>query len=252
VVAFFYGCVQEAFLAEVNEATIRVLQRNGYEVRFPRLQTCCGAAALHLGEKGQAVRQARQNIDAFQKVGAEEIVAIINNAGGCGAALKEYPRLLQHDPDYAEKARQFAAKVQDIGEFLAEHLNSPPRGALRRRVTYSDSCHLRHVQKVVRQPRALLCMIPGLELVELSRPDLCCGSGGVYNITQWETAQAVLAEKMADIQQSGADTVVVTNAGCYLQLVYGAAQSSPSLQVTHLVNLLDESYQVAEAQRNES
>lgn len=251
VVAFFYGCVQEAFLAEVNEATIRVLQRNGYEVRFPRLQTCCGAAALHLGEKGQAVRQARQNIDAFLSVGSEDVVAIINNAGGCGATLKEYPHLLQYDPDYADKACLFAARVQDISEFLADHLTISPLGVLPRRVTYSDSCHLRHAQKVVRQPRELLRMIPGLELVELSKPDRCCGSAGVYNITQWETAEAVLAEKMADIQQTGADTVVATNTGCYLQLVYGAAHSSQPLQVTHLVNLLDESYRVAEAQQAE-
>lgn len=251
VVAFFYGCVQEAFLADVNEATIRVLQRNGYEVLFPRLQTCCGAAALHLGEKGQAVRQARQNIDAFLAAGSDEIMAIINNAGGCGTTLKEYPHLLQHDPDYAEKARQFATRVQDISEFLAEHLNTPPLGELPRRVTYSDSCHLRHAQKVVRQPRQLLRMIPGLDLVELSKPDRCCGSAGVYNITQSETAEAVLAEKMADIQQTGADTVVATNTGCYLQLVYGAAQASLPLQVTHLVNLLDESYRIADAKQTE-
>ena len=251
VVAFFYGCVQEAFLAEVNEATIRVLQRNGYEVRFPRLQTCCGAAALHLGEKGQAVHQARQNLDAFLSAGSAEIMAIINNAGGCGATLKEYSHLLQYDPDYAEKARQFAARVQDISEFLAEHLYTPPLGVLPRRVTYSDSCHLRHAQKVVRQPRELLRMIPGLELVELSKPDRCCGSAGVYNITQTETAEAVLAEKMADIQQTGADTVVATNTGCYLQLIYGTAQASHPVRVTHLVNLLDESYRIADAKRTE-
>ena len=250
VVAFFYGCVQEAFLAEVNEATIRVLQHNGYEVRFPRLQTCCGAAAMHLGEKNQAVHQARQNIDAFLAAGSGEVLAIINNAGGCGATLKEYPHLLQDDPDYAQKARQFAASVQDISQFLAEHLNTPPSGEVHRRVTYSDSCHLRHAQKVVRQPRQLLRMIPGLELIELAKPDRCCGSAGVYNITQWETAQAVLAEKMADIHQTGADTVVATNTGCYLQLVYGAAQHQNQLQVVHLVNLLDESYRVAEAREN--
>lgn len=251
VVAFFHGCIQEAFLADVNEATIRVLQRNGYEVRFPQLQTCCGAAALHIGEKGQAVQLARQNIDAFLSSGQSEILAIVNNAGGCGATLKEYPHLLRHDPDYAEKARQFAAKVMDISEFLAEYLTVKPQGEVHRRVTYSDSCHLRHAQKVVRQPRDLLRMVPGLELIELEKPDRCCGSAGVYNILQWQTAEAVLGEKMADIHQTGADTVVATNTGCYLQLVYGSSYSQERPQVVHLVNLLDESYQVAQPRQTD-
>lgn len=251
VVAFFYGCVQEAFLSEVNDATIRVLQRNGYEVHFPGRQTCCGAAALHLGDRDQALRQARQNIDAFFAAASGDILAVINNAGGCGATLKEYAHLLQDDPAYAEKARQFTSAVQDISEFLADHLNTPPTGSVPRKVTYSDSCHLRHAQKVIRQPRELLRLIPDLDLVELAKPDRCCGSAGVYNIVQWQTAEAVLGEKMADIRQTGADTVVATNTGCYLQLVYGASQAPVPLQVVHLVNLLDESYRAADARQNE-
>lgn len=246
VVAFFYGCIQEAFLSGVNESTIRVLQRNGYEVVFPRAQTCCGAAAQHMGEKAQAVFMARQNIDAFLGDG-EQVAAIINNAGGCGAALKEYPHLLANDPDYAEKAVRFAAKVMDISEFLAANLLRPPRGEVHRRVVYSDSCHLRHAQKVVRQPRELLRMIPGLELVELEKPDRCCGSAGVYNITQWEAGQAILDEKMQDVEQTGADTVVAANTGCYLQLVYGSQRSASHPQVVHLVELLEQSYRAETA-----
>lgn len=246
VVAFFYGCIQEAFLSPVNEATIRVLQRNGYEVIFPQQQTCCGAAAQHMGDRAQAVFQARRNIDAFLEAG-EQVAAIINNAGGCGAALKEYPHLLEHDPDYAAKARRFAAKVMDISEFLADNLHNPPQGAVPGRVVYSDSCHLRHAQGVVRQPRELLRQIPGLELVELERPERCCGSAGVYNLVQWESGQAILEEKMQDIERSGADTIVATNTGCYLQLVYGAQQSARHPRVVHLVELLDASYQAGEA-----
>lgn len=245
-VAFFHGCIQEAFLAEVNEATIRVLQRNGYEVHFPNMQTCCGAAALHIGEKDQAAQLARRNIDAFLDLQQEGILAIINNAGGCGATLKEYPHLLKDDPDYKEKARIFSSKVMDISEFLVNHIKVKPQGSIQRRVTYSDSCHLRHAQKILRQPRDLLRMIPGLELVELEKPDRCCGSAGIYNILQWETANAILEEKIADINQTGAETVVATNTGCYLQLVYGASQQDKPLKVVHLVELLDESYRVAE------
>lgn len=245
-VAFFYGCVQEAFLAEVNEATIRVLQLNGFEVHFPASQTCCGAAALHIGEENQAKQLARQNIDAFLSYGKVDFLAIINNAGGCGATLKEYPHLLKDDPEYRLKAQQFSSKVKDISEFLIEHLSIAPQGVVQRRVTYSDSCHLRHAQKVVNQPRDLLHTIPGLELIELEKPDQCCGSAGIYNILQRETANAILAKKMADIDQTGAETVVATNTGCYLQLVYGASQQSKPLQIVHLVNLLDESYQAAD------
>ena len=247
-VAFFYGCVQEAFFAGVNEATIRVLQRNGYEVHFPIEQTCCGAAALHLGEEEQGGELARQNVAAFWAYEKQNgpYLAIINNAGGCGAVLKEYAHILRDDPAYAEKARYFSAKVMDISEFLVEHLNRPPTGAVRRCVTYSDSCHLRHAQKVFRQPRDLLKRIPGLELVELSRPERCCGSAGVYNIVEWHTAQAVLDEKMADIARTGAETVVATNTGCYFQLLYGVQRSHSSVRVVHLVELLDESYRATE------
>jgi len=247
-VAFFHGCVQDAFLAGVNAATIRVLQRNGYQVHVPARQTCCGAAQLHLGEEALARDLARQNIDAFEPSSAHGggqaggYDAIISNAGGCGAVLKEYARLLQDDPVYAEKARRFSAKLKDIGEFLAEHLNVPPRGKVDVRATYVDSCHLRNVQKVIRQPRELLRAIPGLELVELKQPDRCCGSAGVYNILQAETANALLDAKMADIAAIGVNTIVTTNTGCHLQLLNGVRRKGLNARVVHLVELLDQSY----------
>ncbi len=239
-VAFFHGCVQEAFLSDINKATIRVLQRNGYEVHYPQGQTCCGAAPLHVGEEALARDLARRNIDAFTN---GEYDAIINNAGGCGATLKEYPHLLRNDPAYTTKVEQFVAKVQDISEFLADHLNNPPRGQVKVRATYADSCHLRHAQKIVRQPRSLLQAIPGLELVELKRPDHCCGSAGVYNIMQVDTANAVLDNKMADIATTDADTIVTTNTGCYMQLLYGVRRAGLKARVVHLVELLDRSYE---------
>jgi glycolate oxidase iron-sulfur subunit len=243
-VAFFYGCIQEAFLAPVNAAAIRVLQVNGYEVVFPARQTCCGAAQLHLGEVEQARQLARQNIDAFLDLHSapDPVLAIINNAGGCGASLKEYGHLLKDDPAYAEKARQFSGLVQDISEFLVDHLNAPLTGPVPLRVTYSDSCHLRHAQKVVSQPRALLKMVPGLQLVELKKPDLCCGSAGVYNIVQPDTANAVLDLKMADIAATHADVIVTTNVGCYMQLLYGVSRAGLEARVMHLVEILDQSY----------
>ncbi len=238
-VAFFYGCVQDAFLAAINAATIRVLQRNGYEVHFPRGQTCCGAAQWHTGHKALAERLARQNIDAFL---ADDYLAVVNNAGGCGLTLKEYPILLADDPVYAEKARRFAAKVQDFSEFLAAHLHVPPRGELRVRAVFADSCHLRHGQGVIRQPRDLLRAIPGLELVELRDPDRCCGSAGIYNIVRHETATAILDAKMADIASTGAEVVVTANTGCHMQLLAGVRRARLNVHVLHVAEMLDMAY----------
>jgi glycolate oxidase iron-sulfur subunit len=254
-VLFFTGCIQEGFLPQVNQATVRVLQRNGFDVHTPASQTCCGAAHLHLGDEDYAKRLARRNIDAFL-AHEGEFLAIINNAGGCGLALKEYPHLLTSDPVYAQKAKQFSEKVKDISEFLMENLHSPPEGEVKVRATYSDSCHLRHGQKtysdschlrhgqkVVNQPRQLLRMVPGLELVELSSPDLCCGSAGVYNITQIDTANKILDAKMADIAATGANLIVTSNTGCQMQLIAGVRRAGLEAKVIHVVEVLDLSYE---------
>ena len=239
-VAFFIGCVQEAFLAKANRATIRVLQRNGYEVHFPAGQTCCGAAQLHMGELDFARTLARKNIDAFLDQGFE---AVISNAGGCGATLKEdYAELFTEDPIYAAKVARFSALVQDFSEFMLDHLHEPPNGVVQARAVYSDSCHLRHVQKIKKQPRQLLRMIPGLELVELKRPDLCCGSAGVYNIMHPQTANPILDLKMEDIKAAKADLLIVSNTGCHMQLIAGTERSNYPIRVLYIAEALEESY----------
>ncbi|MDW8146669.1 MAG: (Fe-S)-binding protein [Roseiflexaceae bacterium] len=236
-VAFVVGCIQEAFLAPVNQATRRVLRRNGFEIVTPMTQTCCGAAHAHVGELDAARALARRNIDAFL---AEDMTAIIVNAGGCGLALKEYPHLLKDDPIYAERARRFASLVRDVNEFLADHLHRPPRGEMRVRATYVDSCHLRHGQRITRQPRDLLRAVPGLELIELRQPDRCCGSAGVYNIAQPDIADQVLDAKMKDVAATGATLVVTTNTGCHLQLIAGVRKARLNAKVMHVVEVLDE------------
>ena len=182
---------------------------------------------------------ARRNIDAC---GDRDYVALINNAGGCGAVFKEYDHLLKDDPAYAAKAKGFVAKMCDINAFLADHLHQPPTTAIHARVTYVESCHLRHGQKVVKQPRQLLAAIPGLTFTELQRPDQCCGSAGVYNITQPQTANQVLDAKLADVQQTGATIVVTSNTGCHMQLIYGVRKAGINAEVVHLVELLDRAY----------
>jgi glycolate oxidase iron-sulfur subunit len=242
-VAFLYGCVQDACLSSVNAASVRVLQRNGYEVHFPQAQSCCGAAQLHSGEHALAQELARRNIDACR---GRDYVAIISNAGGCGATLKQYDHLLQSDPIYASDAAEFVAKVKDISEFLADHLHTPPTGRVEARVTYVESCHLRHGQRVARQPRQLLRMIPGIDFVELKQPEMCCGSAGIYNIVQPATANQILDAKMADVAQTRATTVVTTNTGCHMQMIYGVRKANIKADVVHLVELLDRSYFKAE------
>lgn len=192
------------------------------------------------GNQEAARDLARRNIDAFF---ALECDAIVCNAGGCGQSLKSYAHLLRDDPDYATRAALFTAQVQDVSEFLAAHLHEPPRGAVRVRATYADSCHLRHGQRVVREPRELLRAIPGLELVELSHPDQCCGSAGVYNIAHPDMADVVLQAKLDDIAATGAELVVISNTGCHMQLIAGVRQAGLPARVHHLIEVLDESYQ---------
>ncbi|HEX2230083.1 MAG TPA: heterodisulfide reductase-related iron-sulfur binding cluster, partial [Candidatus Binatia bacterium] len=243
-VALLNGCVMPLLFGEINEATVRVLQRNGCEIVFPTNQTCCGALNIHNGEDIVARRMARQNIETFLEA---DVDAIIVNAAGCGAAMKEYDYLLRDDPVYAGKAKRFSALVKDAGEFLAGLGLAGKLGPLNMTVTYQDPCHLAHGQRVRAQPRDLLKAIPGLVLVEMEGSDRCCGSAGIYNITHARMSQTLLTEKMHTVAATHADAVVAPNPGCMLQLRYGARQYGPKLPVFHLMDLLDLSYRRAES-----
>ncbi|MDR7419988.1 MAG: heterodisulfide reductase-related iron-sulfur binding cluster [Armatimonadota bacterium] len=235
-VAFLSGCAMSLFFAEINDATVRVLRRNGCEVVVPRGQACCGALNSHNGEAASARAMARRNIDAFPS----DVDAIVTNAAGCGAAMKEYGHLLKDDPAYADRARAFSARVRDAGEFLAQlGPRSSPRPAPFV-VTYQDPCHLAHGQKVRAEPRALLARVPGLALKDMDGSDRCCGSAGIYNVLQPEMSEALLREKMEAIRATGAPVVVAPNPGCMLQLRYGAQRFGVPVRVMHLMDLLDE------------
>ena len=242
-VALLNGCVMPLLFGNINEATIRGLRRNGCEVVLPEGQTCCGALNVHNGETLAARKMARQNVDAFL---AAEVDAVIVNAAGCGAAMKEYGRLLRDDSAYADKADRFALLVKDAGEFLAAIGIVGKLGTLTLTVTYQDPCHLAHGQRVRSQPRALLEAIPGLRLIEMPGSDRCCGSAGIYNATHPAMARALLTEKMQAIAATKAEAVVAPNPGCMLQLRCGAQRYGPDLAVYHLMDLLDEAYAKAE------
>jgi glycolate oxidase iron-sulfur subunit len=243
-VALLNGCVMPLLFGDVNDATVRVLQRNGCEIIFPENQICCGALNVHNGEAVTAKRMAKQNIDAFL---AANVDAVIVNAAGCGAAMKEYGYLLRDDPAYAERAKRFSALVKDAGEFLAGLGLVGQLGRLEITVTYQDPCHLAHGQRVRVQPRKLLQAIPGLKLIEMEGSDRCCGSAGIYNITHPEMSQNILDEKMQSIAATHARAVVAPNPGCMLQLRYGASHYGPNLEVFHLMDLLERSYSQADA-----
>jgi len=235
-VAFFAGCIANVTFSELNQATVRVLTANGCEVVVPREQSCCGALSAHAGFRGAARELARKNLAAFR---LGDFDAIVTNAAGCGSTLKEYHHLFSIDePEYAQ-ARAFAAKTRDVTEFLAELGLTAKLYPLRHRVTYQDSCHLLHGQKIREAPRALLRAIPHLDFVELPYSEICCGSAGTYNITQTGTSLQLLAEKMRHAQSTGAQTIVTANPGCILQLSAGVALHQTNQKVLHVVELLD-------------
>ena len=238
-VGFVSGCVMNQVFTETNLATIRVLIENGCDVITPHQQTCCGALHVHNGVRRTALALARQNIDAFE---AEDVDAIIINSAGCGATLKEYKALMEHDPGYAEKAEKFSGKMRDISEFLAEIEMKPPQGEIQRRVTYDEACHLVHGQQIRLQPRQILQSIPGLELVELTESEWCCGSAGIYNITQPEMSRDILERKMKNIAETDAEIVATGNPGCVLQIQQGVQQHGLPMKVMHPIELLDCAY----------
>ena len=241
-VAFFGGCVAQVTFSALNEATIRVLNANGCEVVVPKQQVCCGALAAHAGDRESARTVASQNLAAFAAEFAhEEFDAILTNAAGCGSTLKEYSHLFTAgEPEY-QAAKQFERRVQDVTEFLADLGLTAPLKPHSARVTYQDSCHLLHGQRVREAPRKLIRAIPGIEFVELPFSDICCGSAGVYNITQTEASLELLADKMQYAKSTQAETIVTANPGCLLQLRAGAELHQTGQQVLHVMELLDRS-----------
>jgi glycolate oxidase iron-sulfur subunit len=238
-VAFLAGCMQNIFFARLNEATVEVLQKNGCEVVIPADQNCCGALHAHSGYREEARALARKNIDVMLMGGYD---AIISNTGGCGATLKEYHELLEHDEAYHEKAKKFVALMKDVNEFLGSIELNPQMGEVKRVVTYQDSCHLAHGQKVRKEPRAVLKQIPGLTFREMPHSDLCCGSAGIYNVVQNDMAMQVLEAKMKNVESVKPDTIVSSNPGCMLQLKAGAKKYGSNQPVMHVVEVLQEAY----------
>ncbi len=301
-VGMITGCVMQVMQSPINAATARVLCKAGCDVAAPKTQGCCGALHAHSGAIETAKAFAKNNIEAFENYERDHgaLDAIIINAAGCGAALKEYPGWFKGDEVWESRAKNFSEKVQDISEFLAQEkyktrlaewmekkqsavrcqlsveahevlpnlagastlkaLNQniadekenqqlaqepdatnssllTPHSSL---LTYHDACHLAHGQGIRVQPRALLGLIPGIEIVPLGESEMCCGSAGTYNITQPEMAMRLLERKMKNIEQTKAQIVVTGNPGCAMQIRLGAKKFDVDVVIKHPIELLDE------------
>jgi glycolate oxidase iron-sulfur subunit len=248
-VALITGCVQRVYFPGVNAATIRVLTAEGCEVLVPEGQGCCGALSVHAGREAEAKQFAKSLIARFER---EPVDAVLVNAAGCGSSLKEYGRLFAGDPQWAERARVFAAKVRDVSEFLAELKPIAERQPINARVAYHDSCHLAHAQRVRSQPRMLLQSIPGLELCEIPRGDQCCGSAGIYNLVEPESAREIGQRKVDDVLSTGALILASANPGCTLQIQMLLRERGKELRAFHPIELLDASIRGAGSVTRES
>ncbi len=233
------GCVMHVAFAHVNEATLRVLRRNGCAVLLPASQGCCGAIAVHAGELDFGRELAKRNIAAFEASGADYYLI---NAAGCGSALKEYGHLLKDDPHWADRAAAFSKRVRDVLEFLDEIGLAPGMGALDTVVTYQDPCHLAHAQRITAAPRRLLRQIPGLTLREMNESSVCCGSAGIYNITQPEMAKRLGRRKAENAVATQAEIVATANPGCAMQVAASLGEKESPMRVKHVIELLDEAY----------
>jgi len=243
-VALFLGCVADAMYPETNAATARVLQHNGCEVVVPEGQVCCGAIHYHSGYEQPAIDLAHKNMAIFNP---DDYDAIIVNAAGCGAMFKDYAHFLP-DADH-DLATKFVAKVKDISEFLVALGPTRPTHEIAQKVTYHDACHLCHGQQIRSQPRHLLGMIPGIELIPLEESEICCGAAGTYNLTQPEMSERLGLRKMDRIDATEAETVVTGNVGCILQIARKIKERGRKITVEHPMDMLDRAYGALPSQK---
>ena len=238
-VGMLAGCVQQVFFQHVNEATLRVLSAEGYQVVVPQQQSCCGALMVHSGIEDEARSLARKMIALFEKADVDYIVI---NAAGCGSTMKEYGYLLRDDPAWAERANAFSAKCRDISEILLLQPSQQPRNPLPLRVAYQDACHLRHAQGIHAEPRSLLRSIPQLDIAEIAEANLCCGSAGVYNLLHPEPANELGDRKVENLLAANAQALISANPGCLLQLQAGLRRRGlAQIPTFHMVELIDAS-----------
>ena len=238
-VGLLTGCIQDEMFHGTNRRTALALSMNGYEVVTPEERVCCGALPSHAGEAETAHRLAARTVAAFSRLGVE---AVVVNAAGCGSNMKEYGVQLRGDAGEKELGEAFSRTVRDASELLLERGLRPPTRRIDLRVAYQDACHLLHGQRIHQQPRQILRMIPGIELLEMKEGDWCCGSAGIYNLTHPEIADEALSWKVRNIVETGAQVVASANPGCILQVSMGLQRAGHDIPVVHVMDLLGWAY----------
>ncbi len=233
-VALFTGCVMDMMSASIHSDSIQVLTRNGCEVHLIPGEECCGALLGHSGDREGAKTLAQKNIAAF----GTNFDAVVVNAAGCGAYLKQYSALV------GTTAKDFSARVFDIQEFLYRLGLVEPPTPIAKTVAVQEPCHLVHAQKVSGQVGNLLKKIAGLTIVPLEGAKDCCGSAGIYNLTHYRDSMQLLDVKMKRVAQSGADMLVAANPGCLYQLRWGVRRHGLKMEVLHPITLLARAYEL--------
>ena len=251
--AFLSGCLMNVMFADINKDTVDILTACGCSVFTPKDQICCGSLNAHNGQLESAKKLAKHTIDVFlnqpqlttlstktlvQADNQKPYNYLISNSAGCSAFMKEYVHLFKDDPEYAEKARIFSSRVRDFTEFLNELKTYISLNEIKESITYHDACHLAHTQKITSEPRELLNSIPNIEYIELEEPTWCCGSAGIYNLTQYDSSMIILKRKMENIKKTNAKIVVTSNPGCISQIRYGAKKFNVNIEVLHPATLL--------------
>jgi glycolate oxidase iron-sulfur subunit len=225
-VAFLVGCVMPILYPRSHDAAVRLLQLAGCEVWFPRGERCCGALLAHNGDLEGAARLRDSNMRIY---GAGEFDVLIVDSAGCGSHLKDsYPEL--------------KGRVKDLTEWLAEIGLPPAEREVKMRVTYQDACHLAHAQRIRKQPRDLIRALPGIEVVEMRHPEICCGAAGLYSTLEPTMSTGILREKTDDVLSTRADLVVTANPGCQMQLATGIRSRGSNMRVEHVAELLVRGY----------
>jgi len=233
-VVLLQGCAQSVLAPSINEATIRLLTRQGIEVVLAEGEGCCGSLVHHMGREEQALAQARNNIDVWtREVEGAGLDAVIMTASGCGTTIKDYGFMLRGDPAYAAKAAKVSSLAKDISEYLATLKLGAPTQPHALKVAYQAACSIQHGQKITRQPKDLLAA-SGYTVREIGEAHLCCGSAGTYNIMQPDIAAALRARKVANIQRTGADVIATGNIGCMTHIA-----PATDIPVVHTVELID-------------